>query len=92
MNELEKHIKFVEKQLLVYRYHEHPDVLKMEALHKYLLNIKNTNNENPKSSSAPNNICSAHSTDDKTTDKSPAFRSGTLFDTSEFIKKKSMYD
>lgn len=81
MSELEKHIKFTEKQLSVYRYHEHPDVLKMEALHKYLINLDKQNKTDT-------NILKKDVLAQKDKNDAESHKScGTLFDTSEYIKK-----
>lgn len=78
MGELEKHIQFAEKQFLVYKYHNNPDKLKMEALYKFLLSLKNNTNANiPKNDTAP---------EDKTIQKSNKPH-GALFDISEFVTK-----
>lgn len=82
-SELKKHIEFTEKQLIVYRYHNHPDVLKMEALHSFLLALQpqqNTNQNPPEKQ---------QEFETKTTEKESQSH---LFDTSEFTKQKSMYE
>ena len=44
--ELNQHIKFIEQQNTVYKYHNHPDMLKMQMLLDFLLKLQYELKEN----------------------------------------------
>ncbi len=81
--ELQKHIDFAEKQYLVYKYHDNPDMLRMKALYNFLLDLKNNEQTTPSDTN-----CNSSPVDSvkPVQPKEETKTQGSLFDISKFTK------